>query len=130
MVAPGKMRVSDMVSARCAPDPPQSRGLPLEYDSTGDLSAPFELTKKAQRAQAQSERIRESVRCDVPRLTWEQYAAGEPCPECGRSYRDEEHARYEAEVARYRAEHGECRHSVAHALLQVLPAATAVPRAA
>ena len=104
-----------------------------DYERRGDLRAPFELTKAAERAQKQSEQIRDSVRCDVPRLTWEQYAAGEPCPGCGRPYRDDEHwefkgtmhftdeerARYDDEDARYRQLHRECgggRHSVSGSL--------------
>lgn len=51
-----------------------------DYERRGDLSAPFELTKSTSLAQKQALSIRESVRCDVPRLTWEEYAAGEPCP--------------------------------------------------
>ncbi|BAK33122.1 hypothetical protein MLP_01080 [Microlunatus phosphovorus NM-1] len=62
-----------------------------DYERRGDLDAPFELTKTAERAQKQSEEIRDAVRCDVPMLTWEQYAAGDPCPGCGRPYRDDEH---------------------------------------
>lgn len=100
-----------------------------EYEKRGDLAAPFELTKQAEKAQREAEHIREAVRCDLPPLAWEQYIAGEPCPGCGRPYRDEvpwvpkgtmnstdeDRARYEAEEARYRLNHPECcshRHSV------------------
>src|SRR5690606_11420554 len=104
-----------------------------DYERRGDLDAPFELTKKDHRAQKERERIRDAVGCDVPMLTWEQYAAGAPCPGCGRSYRDdepwdfrgtmnftdEERARYEAEQDRFEQDHGEChamRHSVSGSL--------------
>ncbi|PFG69061.1 hypothetical protein B0O41_3912 [Propionibacteriaceae bacterium ES.041] len=104
-----------------------------DYERRGDLDAPFELTKKAEWAQRQSEQIRDAVRCEVPSLTWEQYVAGEPCPGCGRPYRDEEHweskgtmyftdeerARYDAEQERYKRDHPACgshRHSVSGSL--------------
>lgn len=104
-----------------------------EYERRGDLDAPFELTKAAERAQRQSEQIRDAVRCDVPMLTWEQYAAREPCPGCGRPYQDAEHweskgtmhfsdeerVRYDAEEARYKRDHPACgshRHSVSGSL--------------
>jgi len=61
-----------------------------DYERRGDLNAPFGLTKKHERAQTEAARLRESTRCDVPRLTWEAYMAGEPCPGCGLPYRDEE----------------------------------------
>jgi|SRR5699024_1448806 len=100
-----------------------------DYDRRGDLDAPFELTKQAERAQKVAERIRDAVRCETPMLTWEQYVAGEPCPGCGRPYQDdepweskgtmyftdEERARYDAEEALYKQHHGECgshRHAV------------------
>jgi hypothetical protein len=38
----------------------------IDYERRGDLSAPFELTKKHERAQKQAVSIRESVRCDIP----------------------------------------------------------------
>lgn len=95
-----------------------------DYERRGDLDAPFELTKKAQR---QSEEIRAAVRCETPSLTWEQFAAGEPCPGCGRPYRDEERweskgmlhftdeerARYEEEEELFKERHGAC-HAVRH----------------
>lgn len=98
-----------------------------DYERRGDLRAPFELTKKHERAQQQSERIRDAVRCDVAPLTWEAYSAGEPCPGCGLPYRDEERwqfqgtmhltpddrARYEAEEARFEEGHGDC-HAMRH----------------
>ncbi|GAB3474551.1 hypothetical protein [Nocardiopsis coralliicola] len=104
-----------------------------DYERRGDLDAPFERTKKAERAQRESERIHDAVRCEVPSLTWEQYSAGEPCPGCGQPYRDKEHweskatmhftdeerVRYEAEQARFKQHHGEChtmRHSVSGSL--------------
>jgi hypothetical protein len=104
-----------------------------EYQQVGDLEAPFELTKKHERSQKQSEQIRESVRCDTPPLSWEEYAAGEPCPGCGLPYRDgsgweskgtmyftdEERELYDTEEARYRERHGDChasRHSVSGSL--------------
>lgn len=104
-----------------------------EYEKRGDLDALFELTKKAERAQAEAERMSEALRCDVPSLTWEEYLAGRACPGCGRPYRDDEHweskgtmyftdqerARYEAEEARFRQDHPDCgshRHSVSGSL--------------
>ncbi|MDP5226882.1 MULTISPECIES: hypothetical protein [Arthrobacter] len=98
-----------------------------DYERRGDLDAPFELTKKAEKAQRQSEEIRAAVRCEIPSLTWEQFAAGEPCPGCGRSYRDEERweskgtmhftdeerARYEAEGELFKERHGDC-HAMRH----------------
>lgn len=104
-----------------------------DYEQRGDPRAPFELTKKHDKAQRESERIRDAVRCDVTPLTWESYVAGEPCPGCGLPYKDdepwefrgtmymssEERARYNAEEARYKEAHGEChamQHSVAGSL--------------
>ncbi|WOF24785.1 hypothetical protein N8K70_17085 [Microbacterium betulae] len=46
-----------------------------DYERRGDLAAHFELTKKAEKAQKQSEQIRDAVRCETPSLTWEQYVA-------------------------------------------------------
>ncbi|MFC5180774.1 hypothetical protein [Actinomadura harenae] len=100
-----------------------------EYERRGDLNAPFELTKKHERAQTESERIREAVRCNVARLTWEEYSAGEPCPGCGLPYRDEEpwdskgtmyfteeeRARYDAEQVRFKEKHGDC-HAMRHSI--------------
>lgn len=104
-----------------------------EYEKRGNLPAPFELTKQAEKAQRDAERIRDATRCEEPTLTWEQYVAGEPCPGCSLPYRDDEpweskgtmnftekeRARYEAEEARYRLDHPECRshrHSVSGSL--------------
>ena len=39
-----------------------------EYERRGDLEAPFELTKKHERAQQQSERIQDAVTCIMRRL--------------------------------------------------------------
>lgn len=100
-----------------------------EYERRGDLDAPFELTKKHERAQQQSERMRDAVTCRTAPLGWEQYAAGEPCPGCGLPYQseepwtskgtmyytDDEHARSDAEETRFREAHAGChalRHSV------------------
>lgn len=60
------------------------------YERRRDLDAPFELTRKAELAQNKREKIRDAVRCETKMLTWEQYAAGEPRPGCGRPYRDDE----------------------------------------
>lgn len=98
-----------------------------EYSGLGDLDAPFELTKQHEKAQTRAERVHESMRCDVPALSWEQYEAGDPCPGCGLPYRDdvpweckgtmhftgEERARYEAEEARFKQAHPDC-HSMRH----------------
>jgi hypothetical protein len=105
----------------------------IDYERRGDLNAPFELTKKHERAQREAARRREPVRCDVPRLTWAAYVAGEPCPGCGLPYRDderwefkgtihftdEERAGYDAEEARFKEAHGDChasRHSASGSL--------------
>lgn len=104
-----------------------------DYERRGNLDAPFEPTKKDERAQKACERIRDAVGCDVPMLVWEEYAAGAPCPGCGRPYRDEkpwdfrgtmhltdeERVRYEAEQERFKQDHGDChamRHSVSGSL--------------
>lgn len=100
-----------------------------DYERRGELDGPFKLTAKHKRAQKESERIRDAIRCDTPSLTWEAYMAGEPCPGCGRPYRDEERwefrgtmhmtnaerARYDAEEARYTEDHGDC-HAVRHSV--------------
>lgn len=92
-----------------------------DYERRGDLNAPFELTKKHQKAQKEAAMLRQA-RCEVPPLTWEAYVAGEPCPGCGLPYRDdrpwefkgtmhftdEESARYDAEEARFKQVHGGC----------------------
>lgn len=104
-----------------------------DYERLGDLDAPFKLTKKHERAQKESERIRDAVRCDIPALTWDAYVAGAPCPGCGLPYSDEEpwefrgtmymsaeeRVRYDAEQARFNEAHGQChaiRHSVSGSL--------------
>ena len=103
-----------------------------DYERRGDLNAPFELTKKQQKAQKEAARLRQA-HCEVPSLTWEAYVAGEPCPGCGLPYRDgrpwefkgtmhfteAERARYDAEEARFNEAHGDChasRHSVSGSL--------------
>ncbi|WP_280198210.1 hypothetical protein [Nocardia cyriacigeorgica] len=100
-----------------------------EYERRGDLDAAFAPNKKHVRSQEESERIRRAVHCDLPRLTWDAYVDGAPCPGCGLPYRDEEsfefrgtmnltddaRVRYDAEEARFKAAHGDCaaiRHSV------------------
>lgn len=60
----------------------------MDYERRGDLGALFEMTKKAERAQEERERIHDAVRCEVPAVTWEQHAAEqERCksdhPACG-----------------------------------------------
>ena len=104
-----------------------------DYERRGDLNAPFELTRKHERTQTDAARLREATRCDVPRLPWEAYLAGAPCPGCGLPYcdderwefkgtmhfTDEERARYDAEEARFKEVHGDChasRHSVSGSL--------------
>jgi hypothetical protein len=103
------------------------------YERLGAIDASFNLTAKHTRAQRQSERIREALRCDVPPLTFDAYRSGHPCPGCGRPYVDPdrwdfkglmnltpaERDRYDAEDARYLSLHGECgshRHSVSGSL--------------
>jgi hypothetical protein len=105
----------------------------IDYERHGDLNAPFILTSKHARAQKEAVRLREAVRCDAPRLTWDAYVAGAPCPGCGLPYRDDEpwelkgtmhftdaeRARHDAEEARFKAAHADChasRHSVSGSL--------------
>lgn len=99
------------------------------YEQVGDLGAPFCLSAKDERRQRDREHLRESMRCDIAPLGFEEYSAGAPCPGCGRPYRDTEpfefrgtmhlsgrdKERYEAEQSRFQAQHGSCkshRHSV------------------
>lgn len=100
-----------------------------EYEGLGDLDAPFELTKQHEQAQTHAQHVHESMHCEVPALSWEEYEAGDPCPGCGLPYRDdvpweskgtmhftdEERARYEAEEARFKQAHRDC-HSVRHSV--------------
>ena len=103
------------------------------YEQLGDLDAPFEISTKGERRQRDHVQLRESMRCDVTPLTFEQYEAGAPCPGCGRAYRDaepfefkgtmhlsdRERERYDAEESRFKVEHGSCRshrHSVTGSL--------------
>lgn len=103
------------------------------YEQLGDLDAPFEISTKNERRQRDREHLRDSVRCDVAPLTFEQYRAGAPCPGCGRPYldaepfefkgtmnlSDRERELYEAEQSRFKAKHGSCRshrHSVTGSL--------------
>jgi hypothetical protein len=105
----------------------------IDYERRGDLNAPFQLTKKHERAQKEAVILRGATRCELPRLTWGDYVAGEPCPGCGLPYRDderwefkgtmnfteEERARHDAEEARFKEAHGDCRasrHSVSGSL--------------
>ncbi|WP_396910906.1 hypothetical protein [Mycolicibacterium sp.] len=103
------------------------------YERLGDLTGPFAVSTKDQQRQRERERLRESMRCEVAPLRYEQYQAGTPCPGCGRPYvdaepfeakgtmyfSDAERARYDAERARFTARHGSCgshRHSVSGSL--------------
>jgi len=61
---------------------------PGEYERLGDIEAPFQLTKKHHRAQQDRAQMVESMRGEVPGLTYEAYRAGAPCPGCGRPYID------------------------------------------
>lgn len=54
------------------------------YERLGDISAPFQVTKKHERRQRERAHMLEGMHCDVPPLTWEQYEAAEACPGCGR----------------------------------------------
>lgn len=100
-----------------------------DYAETGNLDAPFEVTKKHAGSQRQAEDVRDAVTCTTPPLSWTEYAAGSPCPGCGLPYRDaerweskgtmyftpEERGRYEAEEKAYKERHPSCRshrHSV------------------
>ncbi|MCT2085165.1 hypothetical protein M3D75_03455 [Microbacterium enclense] len=106
---------------------------PGDYEQLGDITAPFQLTKKHHRAQVDRARMVDSMRCEVPSLTFDEYRAGVPCPGCGRPYidvdrwerpgtmhmTDSERARYDKEEAAYLALHRECRssrHSVSGSL--------------
>ena len=103
------------------------------HESLGDPESPFSLTPRHERVQRERERLRDATRCAVAPLTYEAYAAGEPCPGCGRPYRDEERwevrgtanltaeerVRYDAEQEAYKSVHGSCgshRHSVSGSL--------------
>lgn len=118
------------------------------YERLGDLEAPFTLTAKNGRRQRDRERLRESMRCDVAPLSFEEYRAGQPCPGCGRPYIDaelfenkgtmyftnEERARYQAEETqghpRFLWIYPTWRLRVAdRALREVLPDAAVVARA-
>ena len=93
-----------------------------DYTQTGDLEAPFVVTKKHERRQRDAERIRKAVTCTTPPLGWSEYAAGAPCPGCGRPYRDaeywpskgtmyftpDERERYDVEEVAYKDRHGRC----------------------
>ncbi|WIM87900.1 hypothetical protein PT015_24295 [Candidatus Mycobacterium wuenschmannii] len=92
------------------------------YERLGDLTKPFEVTAKDRRRQDDRERLRDSLRCDVAPLTFEQYRAGLPCPGCGRPYVDSEpfdfkgtmnlsgaeRMRHDAEASRFKAAHSSC----------------------
>jgi hypothetical protein len=96
------------------------------YERVGDLTKPFEVTAKDARRQEDRQRLRDSVRCDVAPLTFEQYCAGAPCPGCGLPYVDSEpfdfkgtmnlsdgeRVRYDAEQSRFKAAHASCRSQV------------------
>ncbi|WP_319446903.1 MULTISPECIES: hypothetical protein [unclassified Mycobacterium] len=103
------------------------------YQRLGDLEKPFELSAKDERRQQDRLRLRDSMRCDVRSLTYDQYSAGAPCPGCGLPYVDAEpfdfkgtmnlsdvgRLRYDAEQSRYKADHGSCgshRHGVSGSL--------------
>lgn len=93
------------------------------YERLGDFERPFELSVKDERRQQDRQRLRDSIRCDVESLTFEQYSAGVPCPGCGRPYVDVEpfdfkgtlnlsddgRLRYDAEESRFKAAHASCR---------------------
>lgn len=93
------------------------------YERLGDLERPFELSVKDGCRQQDRQRLRDSVRCDVASLAFEQYSAGLPCPGCGRPYVDAEpfdltgtlnlsddvRLRYDAEQSRFKAAHASCR---------------------
>lgn len=103
------------------------------YEQLGDLDEPFELSAKDEHRQRDRQRLRDSTRCEITPLTFEQYRAGQPCPGCGRPYIDDEpfeskgtmyftdaeRARHDAEEARFKAAHRACgshRHSVSGSL--------------
>lgn len=103
------------------------------YECLGDLETPFRLTAKDERRQRDRQTLRDSVRCEVAPLTYEQYRAGAPCPGCRRPYvdaepfenkgtmhfSDAERARYDAEETLFKTAHGLCgshRHTVSGSL--------------
>jgi hypothetical protein len=103
------------------------------YERLGDLDTPFEVSAKETRRQQDRQRLRDSMRCDMAPLTFEQHRAGVPCPGCGRPYVDAEpfdfkgtmsfsHAervRYDAEESRFKAVDASCgshRHGVSGSL--------------
>jgi hypothetical protein len=93
------------------------------YERLGDFDRPFELSVKDERRQQDRQRLRDSMRCDVESLAFEQYSAGVPCPGCGRPYvdaepfdfkgtlnlSDDDRLRYNAEESRFKAAHTSCR---------------------
>jgi hypothetical protein len=104
-----------------------------DYERLGDLDKPFYVDAKDTRRQQDRERLRDSMRCDVAPLTFEQYRAGVPCPGCGLPYvdsepfdfkgtinlSDDERVRYDAEESRFKAAHASCRshrHSISGSL--------------
>jgi hypothetical protein len=103
------------------------------YERLGDVDKPFEVSAKDARRQQERQRLRDSMRCDVAPLTFEQYRARVPCPGCGLPYvdaepfdfrgtmnlSDAEQVRYEAEESRFKTVHASCRshrHSVSGSL--------------
>ncbi|MCW2659269.1 MAG: hypothetical protein JWP83_421 [Mycobacterium sp.] len=103
------------------------------YECLGDLETSFRVTAKDERRQRDRQRLRDSMRCEVAQLSYEQYRAGAPCPGCRRPYvdaepfenkgtmhfSDAERARYDDEETRFKAAHGSCgshRHSVSGSL--------------
>ena len=91
------------------------------------------MNAKDERRQQDQRRLRDSKRCDVASLTFEQYSSGVPCPGCGRPYVDAEpfdfegtlnlsdvdRLRYDTEESLFEAAHTSCqshRHSVSGSL--------------
>ncbi len=60
-----------------------------DYTESGNLDAPFAVTKQHERRQKQAEDIRDAVTCATAPLSWAEYISGAPCPGCGLPYRDE-----------------------------------------
>jgi hypothetical protein len=94
-----------------------------EYEDLGDPDVPVEATKKDLARQAEAEQMTPRF-SDLPGLTYDEMVSGAPCPGCGLPWvdpdaepwhskgtihmTDAERERYEAEEARFKAQHGNC----------------------
>ena len=58
-----------------------------EYERVGNPDGSFQLTRKHARVQSERDSMREAMRCEVPRMTYEKYREGVPCSGCSRPTR-------------------------------------------